>query len=418
MKMASSKMYLTAVLAVILGTIFSTNAHSHVPVLLWESSSVGANGATPAALSAMEVDEFLDVLMRRLDRNSPVVALFAEDSLSVEDFSRQSSEAQSTFPALQSIKGGNSLEFFPSVQSPMKALNRLSKLGYKWEEVSGEVLPEADKKILLFNLGGLKGGEDRSQMLLRHDKTVASLFKQMVEKYSDVLAVYTGRHASWTAPESRRVRRDAEPTTTTGCNTVIKSTGNSSQIMLYTSECPVLTINGTNFNLSSGEAVGPPDTRKSLIRMVARYKVDTSSDKATLRFRFNFTDSGYWQLIQAEYEDSRNQKHLLEPTTVIKAPINFSYSCGSTATFQSADKSVSLKLKNIKVQPLMGSTRADFAASEDCVPFFTIPIWSGLFVTFLLLFIVAWGIDMMMNIHTMDRFDDPKGKPLVFNAQE
>lgn len=66
----------------------------------------------------------------------------------------------------------------------------------------------------------------------------------------------------------------------------------------------------------------------------------------------------------------------------------------------------------------MGSTRSGFSASVDCVPYFTIPIWSGLFVTFLLLFIVAWGIDMMMNIHTMDRFDDPKGKPLVFNAQE
>lgn len=66
----------------------------------------------------------------------------------------------------------------------------------------------------------------------------------------------------------------------------------------------------------------------------------------------------------------------------------------------------------------MGSTMNGFSASEDCVPFFTIPIWSGLLVTFLLLFIVAWGIDMMMNIHTMDRFDDPKGKPLVFNAQE
>lgn len=249
-------MYLTAVLAVILGTIFATNAHSHVPVLLWESSNDGEIGASPAGLSAMEVEEFLDVLMRRLDRNSPVVALFAEDSLSVEDFSRQSSGAQSAFPALQSIKNGISLDFIPSVQSPLKALNRLSKLGYKWEEVSGEVLPETGKKILVFNLGGLKTGENRSQMLLRHDKTIASLFKQMVQKYSDVLAVYTGRHASWTAPESNsRVKRDTEPTSLTNCNTVIKSTGNSTQIMLYTSECPVLTINGTNFNLSSGEAV-------------------------------------------------------------------------------------------------------------------------------------------------------------------
>ncbi|XP_026273907.1 V-type proton ATPase subunit S1 [Frankliniella occidentalis] len=420
MKMASFKMYLTAILACILGTIFSTNAHSHVPVLLWQSHNGAESELNPPALSRMNVEEFADVLMRRVEADhNPVVVLFVEDTLSIEDFSRQSSGRSSLFPALQTIKGDVKLEFIPSVQTPVKALNRLSKLGYKWEQINGEVLPEANKKILIVNLSDLKVKEDRPSMLLQHDKYMTSLYKRMVTVYPNILAVYTGRHSSWTAPESR-VRRDVEPTSSpaTSCNVILTSSGTADQIMLYTSECPVLTINNTSFNLTSGEALSP-DTRKESQRMILRYKLGNSSDKVTVRFRFNFTDDGYWQLTQAEYENSNAQKYLLEPKSTIRAALNNSYNCGSVALFQNTDKSqgnVTLWLKNIKVQPSVQGGK--FSASEDCVPYFTIPIWSGLFVTFLLLFIVAWGIDMMMSIHTMDRFDDPKGKPLVFNAQE
>lgn len=50
--------------------------------------------------------------------------------------------------------------------------------------------------------------------------------------------------------------------------------------------------------------------------------------------------------------------------------------------------------------------------------FFTPPILAGLFVTFLMLFIVTWGITMIMDIKTMDRFDDPKGKTISINVAE
>lgn len=261
MKMASLKMYLTAVVSLFLVTIYSVNAQAHVPVLIWESSNAGENDFSTAALSKTGMEEFADVLMRRADR-SPVIVLFSEETLSVEDFSRQSVGTHTSFPALQSIKADVRLEFLPAVQTPVKALNRLSKLGYKWEQLSGEVLPEAGKKILVVDLGDLKAGEDRSAMLLRHDKHIVAVFKQMAEKYSDVLAIYTGRHTSWTAPESSfsRVRRDTDPATPgVSCNTVLSSTGNADQMMLYTSECPVITINSQRHLLTSGEAVSRYD---------------------------------------------------------------------------------------------------------------------------------------------------------------
>jgi len=53
-----------------------------------------------------------------------------------------------------------------------------------------------------------------------------------------------------------------------------------------------------------------------------------------------------------------------------------------------------------------------FGRSYDCVGFFSIGIWSGIFVTIILLSILSWGITMVMSVKTMDRFDDPKSKPI------
>lgn len=137
----------------------------------------------------------------------------------------------------------------------MKALNRLSKLGYKWDFVSGEVLPDPGKKVLLVELGGVNDGESRLETL----RTRQVYCIRVTSKYREALAIYTGQESSCKAPESTFVhsRRDAEPISSSGmsCNTVLTSAGTSDEIMLYTSECPVLKINGTNLNLTSGTSV-------------------------------------------------------------------------------------------------------------------------------------------------------------------
>lgn len=62
-------------------------------------------------------------------------------------------------------------------------------------------------------------------------------------------------------------------------------------------------------------------------------------------------------------------------------------------------------------------TNPKFSDAYDCVGFTSIPIWSGLFITAILLMILTFGITMMMDIRTMDKFDDPKGKTITINAE-
>lgn len=59
-----------------------------------------------------------------------------------------------------------------------------------------------------------------------------------------------------------------------------------------------------------------------------------------------------------------------------------------------------------------------FGQAVDCIPYFNIEIWTGLFVVFLMLFILTWGLQMLMDVNTNDRFDDPKGKTITISATD
>ena len=50
-----------------------------------------------------------------------------------------------------------------------------------------------------------------------------------------------------------------------------------------------------------------------------------------------------------------------------------------------------------------------FGRPYDCIGMMSVPILSGLFIILILTLIMAWALAMIMNIKTMDRFDDPKG---------
>jgi len=69
-----------------------------------------------------------------------------------------------------------------------------------------------------------------------------------------------------------------------------------------------------------------------------------------------------------------------------------------------------------QVQPFLEEKR--FGSAHDCVYFFTAPIWSGIFVCTILSIIMAIGLVMIIDIKTMDQFDDPKGKTITINTSE
>jgi len=59
-----------------------------------------------------------------------------------------------------------------------------------------------------------------------------------------------------------------------------------------------------------------------------------------------------------------------------------------------------------------------FGHYNDCIGFFTVPIWMGVITMMTMLSIVLLGVGMLLSINTMDRYDDPKGKTITITATE
>ncbi|KAA3670450.1 uncharacterized protein DEA37_0013304, partial [Paragonimus westermani] len=68
-----------------------------------------------------------------------------------------------------------------------------------------------------------------------------------------------------------------------------------------------------------------------------------------------------------------------------------------------------------QVQPLDASG-GRFSAATDCTGFFTIGIWSTLVVSFLLIGILTYGLQMLMAIKPNELYDDPKVKMVQLGA--
>lgn len=131
----------------------------------------------------------------------------------------------------------------------------------------------------------------------------------------------------------------------------------------------------------------------------------------TLEFFFMVKSVGYYTLTKVNYEPGNIE---LRTTRDISFPFSFSYHCSPKTVF--ANGTTYLSITDMQVQ--VDHKNATFSDAYDCVGFTSIPIWTGIFVTAILGLIMIWALTMIMDIRTMDRFDDPKGKTITISSAE
>lgn len=151
----------------------------------------------------------------------------------------------------------------------------------------------------------------------------------------------------------------------------------------------------------------------------------SSPSYAKIVIKMNFTKSqGYYNLMNISYFDTTDHTNEISLSwkNNLYIPQNFSYHCGREFLFQwflfdeqILKDSVQLNFSDLQIQ---FDANGKFGEVYDCIGFTSIPIWTGLFVTFILALIMIWGLSMIVDIRTMDRFDDPKGKTITISAQE
>lgn len=132
-----------------------------------------------------------------------------------------------------------------------------------------------------------------------------------------------------------------------------------------------------------------------------------------------FESAGSWSVTNVSVNDRPAVTR-----TDISAPNSFSFKCSSALFFHlSADagkewSSISIRGLQIEARFGDGERLTKFKPAVECVGFTSPAIWTGLFVSFLLLLILTIGITFILDIRSMDRFDDPKGKTITVIASE
>lgn len=188
-------------------------AYGNVPVALWESSKSDRINSFPA-LHRMNSEDFQQYILKKVHGEQPVplLVVFSEENLSMEDFSWQDSEGQGYFPQLKYVTdNAANVEFLTSVQDPIEAVQNLSQFGYPLQNLdSKEVsdLPDGCGKILIVKLQEAESDEDRPDLLRRHDVKINEIYSQLLSKCSHVIGLLTGEQSSWVEPEEvSRMRR-------------------------------------------------------------------------------------------------------------------------------------------------------------------------------------------------------------------
>ncbi|KAL0860751.1 hypothetical protein ABMA27_009300 [Loxostege sticticalis] len=189
--------------------------------------------------------------------------------------------------------------------------------------------------------------------------------------------------------------------------------------LLYSSGWPELRwANGSTTVLDT--PVGEPTVKPTRLYtiLVVRFADGDSRDKITLEFSFKQA-GGWWQAVGVEV------KFGVEPTGVnLKAPappdapaavLGKAYECSLPLVYSSEE--ATLTMPDIQMQPYMDSTEK-FADAFNCIGFTTVPIWSGLMVTFIMMIALGLSITMILDIKTMDRFENNRSKQLTITVSE
>lgn len=222
----------------------------------------------------------------------------------------------------------------------------------------------------------------------------------------NVFFMYTSAPSSSPSTSLKRQRRDATAASSNGY--IFRDGANF--LLFYTT----LTVSdGTTPTPLTIASMTATQTNSSAMAVTL-----TPTTGSPLSFVITLS-GGYFFMTNVEYNNIKFR------STDVYSPTDFSYFCGNLTLggigTASEPSTWTIQWNSLQFQAPFGSTKnATFVFGDPwhCVGFFTGGILSGLLIVVLLLTITFIGVCWMMDINTMDRFDDPKGKTITINASE
>uniref|UniRef100_A0A182QEN0 V-type proton ATPase subunit S1/VOA1 transmembrane domain-containing protein n=1 Tax=Anopheles farauti TaxID=69004 RepID=A0A182QEN0_9DIPT len=376
----------------LVSAVFGGTHASNVPVFVWGKPSV----TYVPALSRYSSSEFGALIDAQIDEKTFTI-VFAEDRLSTEDLSQCKLKTQTCFKHLQQLERKS---YLPSVEEPLSVLEGSDAQSVQLladGSLSEKIVPQAGGIVVV----NLSNGDFAS-----HDSLIDALYTRLHNAYPNIVAIYTGKTPSFSysslVRKTRQADQEPEPQ-----KEVLSTDG---FLMVY-----------EQFLVGAADAETLTPSKLDRAAKIENATTDAMQIRLTgtgvqVDFFFLLTQ-GSWEITGVWYN---NQEYYLRHRVHVNQ--HFSYSCNQWE-YYSYDLQNKIVFQEAQIQPFWpeagdNAVPTKFGDAWYCVGFTSGGILSGLFLVLIFLIIGSYGISWMMDIRTMDRFDDPKGKTITVNAAD
>lgn len=404
---------------------------NHVPVISWGKSDL----FYPSVLAGQETtnDDFSkNYLESLLNAENKDTVVFMQDRLGLHDITLNGNVFDvnsdgGLFKNLKSIVDKNVLFTLPSVEEPEKALYNFKnsfkgnifnlKHPYNVDNLHEEGTPS----LIMVYLPKMQ-----FHNIKKIDDIIGLVTQNMIDSKRLFTALYTGKESSKIPSLSMHSGRNL---------LAVSNSGNESEIAVI-SECILFYTTSIQFgywNKNKYDYVEIPksytvtsncnDTKHGSISLDFTDVVDDNLKSFSLKLDFDLAPDGYWYMkTYANWTygvESGKDRYM---SREVWAPDAYSYHCTTMdfpAILEIGIPTSVIKIKDLQVEiGTIDTAHPEFSYANDCDGYFSIGSVLGLFVALILTLIFAFGITMLSNINTMDRFDDPKGKSIVIPNTE
>lgn len=448
------------------------HGEDQVPLILWTSEGAAVPGqSAPPAGHIVEQQQLSSYLEKVLNIGPKNVVLFLQDKMSVEDFTMYGgafgNKQDSVYPNLESaLRLSPSSLVLPSVSWPSSnaVLAQIqdhletSPLYMDPETLSQLRLNASSPALLVFRLPYGNGADllSAKDILSENDEMIGQVMSIMKTQAVPYTAIYTAlrpsRGASAVAWESgagggrsllqardryreraQERERQRKVKERAGIYAPVEfKEGEKTCILLWAKALSISILRSGQWEdhdltpSTFGEGVSPKLHGSSCDRTRARLVLNYENVLGHRSFKLIFAMSQRhykvsarrWFTLDAVELEYDGTKATFNGSRYIYAPAEYSYRCESVTNYRwpllvpRSNKDPAnqwrVSFQDIQIQGFNVSGR-DFSYASDCAGFFSPGIWMGLMTSLLMVLVLTYGLHMIMQLRTMDRFDDPKG---------
>nr|XP_020464814.1 V-type proton ATPase subunit S1 [Monopterus albus] len=460
-----------AVLLVLFNTLKTGKCDEQVPLILWTSEGMTLPSQSPPTVGHIvgqqQLTSYLEKALNVGPRN---VVLFLQDKMSIEDFTIYGgafgNKQDSVFPNLEgALMSSSSLLVLPAVSWPASnaVIGQLqdqletSPLYMDSETLSQLRLNASSPALLVFRLPYSLGADLMSakEILSGNDEVIGQVLSIMKTQSVPYTAIYTALRPSREASvsmepglargrsllqarggyrerEKERERQHKIKEKPGIYGPVEFKKGQDTCILLWAKGLSVGILRSGRWEdhdltpSTFGEGVSPKLQGSSCDKTKAKLVLNYENVLGHRTFKLIFAMSQrhykvsarHWftlNTVELEYDGT---KATFNGSRNIYAPAEYSYRCESVTSFRwpllvprsfkDPASQWRVSFEDFQIQGF-NVTGSEFSYASDCAGFFSPGIWMGLMTSLLMVLVLTYGLHMIMQLHTMDRFDDPKG---------